>query len=580
MTRRVLDCHQPALPDAPRPLRAARAPTPSGGGFTAAVLTSLVVVPLVGARDPDTGLVAALLTAASLLLLHRRRRGRVRWGGLAVLVALVEIVAPSSVRSPLEPVLIVAFCLCSMVWLVQSMAADRVQPPGERPPPGSAERQAQLDLGRAGERHVGSVLASELPDDFVLVNGLKLRHAPGDIDHLVIGPTGVFLLETKTMAGQVVCNPNGTWQRTRQGRGGRYAAYIGDPAAQVLRNVHAVRRVLHGALPWLFQGAPLWIEGLIVFPHPKTELAATHSRVPAVRLEEAARTICQHQARRRLGPGEVDEVLDSLLNGAEGAPRLRTAQSAQALIEVALALPVVLLVLVGVVGLSRLVQAQSGLVTVVHEAARAGALGFGPVDAEQRAGQRGLSARPARSAPDQLGRSDPAVGRARRMGRSVPQRPGATDSGCPMTRHTHPAQALVWLTLMLPLFLAMAGLAIDGAVLLTARRELQSVADGAARAGATEVDLGVLRASNGEAVRLDSTRATARAAAYLRDRLPREVQLQSEPTTSVSTTSTGVQVRISAEIGTAFLRALHIDTFPVEATAAADVRHGIQQAVP
>jgi hypothetical protein len=305
-----------------------------------------------------------------------------------MLVALIEIVAPSGVRAPLEPVLIVAFCLCSMVWLVQSATADRVQPLGERPPPGSAERQAQLDLGRAGERHVGSVLASELPDDFVLVNGLKLRHAAGDIDHLVIGPTGVFLLETKTMAGQVVCNPNGTWQRTRRGRDGRYAAYIGDPAAQVLRNVHAVRRVLHGALPWLFQGAPLWIEGLIVFPHPKTELAATHSRVPAVRLEEAARTICQHRARRRLGPGEVDEVLDSLLDGAEGAPRVRSAQSAQALVEVALALPVVLMVLVGVVGLSRLVQAQSGLVTVVHEAARAGALGFDPVDAEQRALQR------------------------------------------------------------------------------------------------------------------------------------------------------------------------------------------------
>jgi uncharacterized membrane protein len=149
-----------------------------------------------------------------------------------------------------------------------------------------------------------------------------------------------------------------------------------------------------------------------------------------------------------------------------------------------------------------------------------------------------------------------------------------------MTRHAHQAQALVWLTLLLPLFLAIAGLAIDGAVLLTARRELQSVADGAARAGATEVDLVALRASNGESVRLDAGRAAARATAYLADRLPREVQFQAEPQTSVSTTSTGVQVRISVEIATAFLRAVHIDTFPVEATAAADVRHGIQQAVP
>jgi Flp pilus assembly protein TadG len=166
------------------------------------------------------------------------------------------------------------------------------------------------------------------------------------------------------------------------------------------------------------------------------------------------------------------------------------------------------------------------------------------------------------------------------MGRPVSQRPGAGCPGVAVTRHGQSGQALIWLTLMLPLFLAIAGLAIDGAVLLTARRELQSVADGAARAGATEVDLVTLRASDGQAVRLDPARATARASAYLRDRLPREVQFQSQPATSVSTTATGVQVRVSGQIATAFLRAVHIDTFPVEATASADVRHGIQQPVP
>jgi hypothetical protein len=53
-----------------------------------------------------------------------------------------------------------------------------------------------------------------------------------------------------------------------------------------------------------------------------------------------------------------------------------------------LALPVVLALVFGVVGLSRVVQAQSSLVTLVHETARAGALGFDPADAERRARQR------------------------------------------------------------------------------------------------------------------------------------------------------------------------------------------------
>ena len=48
-------------------------------------------------------------------------------------------------------------------------------------------------------------------------------------------------------------------------------------------------------------------------------------------------------------------------------------------------------------------------------------------------------------------------------------------------RRRSAAQALVWLTLALPLFVSIAGLAIDGGVLLASRRQLQSVADGAAR---------------------------------------------------------------------------------------------------
>jgi uncharacterized membrane protein len=142
------------------------------------------------------------------------------------------------------------------------------------------------------------------------------------------------------------------------------------------------------------------------------------------------------------------------------------------------------------------------------------------------------------------------------------------------------AQALVWLTLMLPLFLAIAGLAIDGAVLLTARRELQSVADGAARAGATEIDLVALRASNGDDVRLDAERATSRASSYLRARLTREVHWHAEPETRVTTTATGVRVVIAGRLPTAFLRAVHIDSFPIEAAAVATVRHGIDQALP
>jgi len=61
--------------------------------------------------------------------------------------------------------------------------------------------------------------------------------------------------------------------------------------------------------------------------------------------------------------------------------------------------------------------------------------------------------------------------------------------------------------------LAVAALVIDGGVLFAARRDLQGLADGAARAGAMAVDEELLRGTG--AVRLDPTAARAAAGRYL-----------------------------------------------------------------
>src|SRR5262249_44037911 len=145
------------------------------------------------------------------------------------------------------PACLVAAVLCAVFWLANQDQGERGQHEL-----GARERAAQQRMGFSGERQVGAVLARELPDEYVLINGLQLPRGAGDIDHLVVGPTGVWLLETKTMAGRIVCEPDGTWRRTRIGRAGTaYPAYIGDPVAQVQRNIHAVRDCLRNQAPGL-----------------------------------------------------------------------------------------------------------------------------------------------------------------------------------------------------------------------------------------------------------------------------------------------------------------------------------------
>src|SRR5205823_4975822 len=122
----------------------------------------------------------------------------VPWGLLSLICAALGLGLPRDGMPWLGPSLFVATALTAVLWLANRAPGTRDQ----RPRPGTPERAAQQMLGLRGEQHVSALLARDLPDDYVLINGLALPRAGGDIDHLVIGPTGVFVLETKTMAGR------------------------------------------------------------------------------------------------------------------------------------------------------------------------------------------------------------------------------------------------------------------------------------------------------------------------------------------------------------------------------------------
>lgn len=74
-------------------------------------------------------------------------------------------------------------------------------------------------------------------------------------------------------------------------------------------------------------------------------------------------------------------------------------------------------------------------------------------------------------------------------------------------------QAAVMVIIVALGFLVLLGLVSDGGMVLSQRRDLQGLADGAARVGAAAVDQGVLR-NSGQA-QIDPTQAQARVAAYL-----------------------------------------------------------------
>lgn len=133
-------------------------------------------------------------------------------------------------------------------------------------------------------------------------------------------------------------------------------------------------------------------------------------------------------------------------------------------------------------------------------------------------------------------------------------------------------QALLMVAVMMPLFLSVIGLAIDGGLVLDARRELQNTADAAARVGATQVHLGAYRASGGEQVVLDRALARQVVVEYLAGR---GMQL-----TDLEIGMGQVTVSVSREVSLSFLRVVGFDAVRIRATAPAEVRYGIEQAGP
>jgi uncharacterized membrane protein len=123
------------------------------------------------------------------------------------------------------------------------------------------------------------------------------------------------------------------------------------------------------------------------------------------------------------------------------------------------------------------------------------------------------------------------------------------------------------LAVMLLGLLAVAALVVDGGVLFAARRDLQGLADGAARAGAMAVDVERLRET--EEVRLDRGDAEAAASAYLQ-------AAGFGGTSSVSADILSVTVHLSDARSTVMMGLLGVDSVQVEARGVARPRTGIE----
>jgi hypothetical protein len=68
------------------------------------------------------------------------------------------------------------------------------------------KRRMAMRKGAAGENAVAKIL-EDFPEDYCIINGLTTPF--GDLDHVVVGPTGVYILDAKNWKGAVSADGKG-----------------------------------------------------------------------------------------------------------------------------------------------------------------------------------------------------------------------------------------------------------------------------------------------------------------------------------------------------------------------------------
>jgi len=186
--------------------------------------------------------------------------------------------------------------------------------------------RGQLRAGLRGQNRTAEIL-SVLDDDYYLLNNLKLPDRADDVDHLIVGPNGIFALETKNHRGHIYCR-DGQWYQAKVSRKGRQQPEepIRDPTHQLKRSVDYLRSCINNTDRELSRRTRLWIEGAAVFTHPSVRVELeqqTHDTLPfpALHVRELPAHITQHKPRHPYSKGDVRRIVTMFAHLRAPRPR-------------------------------------------------------------------------------------------------------------------------------------------------------------------------------------------------------------------------------------------------------------------
>lgn len=176
---------------------------------------------------------------------------------------------------------------------------------------------AEFEYGDEGEEKLVTRLANRLPDDHYCIKKLMVGDNL-DADVVVVGPSGIWILESKYMNGTIRVR-NGSWSKTKEyfedGVSKTEEVAFDSFEKQWLREKRAIERALRGILPDNLSSNNKLIKGGLAFTHPETRLDFDYSLdIEFKNTDQWVDEIWTAQESPILNDEQVLQLVDSLLS--------------------------------------------------------------------------------------------------------------------------------------------------------------------------------------------------------------------------------------------------------------------------
>ncbi|MBN1440207.1 MAG: NERD domain-containing protein [Anaerolineales bacterium] len=156
--------------------------------------------------------------------------------------------------------------------------------------------------GQEGETKAADIMAGVMNGEWSLFRNLEIPGWGGDVDAVLVGPTGMWAMEIKNISGRYR-NTGDRWDRLS---GDKWAEWKKNPSRQARKNAARLGAFLKA------DGITQWVNPVVIWTDPDAPLEVENPSVAVWKLERLEDELGNMQEGKRMAENERGRILEKL----------------------------------------------------------------------------------------------------------------------------------------------------------------------------------------------------------------------------------------------------------------------------